>query len=195
VEQEGNVFEVTPKAMQKDAVSFLHKNLFETPTWLIDNNILNKINSPTTDQLSSIQDGMMGSILSPVRLGRLITAGNRFENAYGIDELFSDLKKGIWSEIPSRKKIENYRRNLQKSYVERMIALMNPAAPPVITGGFSISFGPDTRKTDISSMVRAHLSSLRNELVAAAPSYTDNMSKYHLQDLSERIKQALSPNN
>ena len=195
VEQEGNVFEVTPKAMQKDAVSFLHKNLFETPTWLIDNNILNKINSPTADQLSSIQDGMMGSILSPVRLGRMITAGNRFENAYSIDELFSDLKKGIWSEIPSRKKIENYRRNLQKSYVERMIALMNPSAPPVITGGFTISFGPDTRKTDISSMVRAHLSSLRNELVAAAPSYTDNMSKYHLQDMSERIKQALSPNN
>lgn len=195
VEQEGNIFEITPKAVQKDAVSFLHKNLFETPTWLIDNNILNKINSPVADQLSSIQDGMMGTILSPARLGRMITAGNRFDNAYGIDELFSDLKKGIWSEIPSRKKIENYRRNLQKSYVERMIALLNPAAPPVISGGFSISFGPDTKKTDISSMVRAHLSSLRNELVAAAPSYTDNMSKYHLQDLSERIKQALSPNN
>jgi hypothetical protein len=161
----------------------------------MDNNILNKINSPVADQLSSIQDGMMGSILSPTRLGRMITAGNRFENAYGIDELFSDLKKGIWSELPSRKKIENYRRNLQKSYVERMISLLNPSAPPVISGGFSISFGPDTKKTDISSMARAHLVSLRNELVTAAPSYTDNMSKYHLQDLSERIKQALDPKN
>jgi len=104
--------------MQKDAVSFLHKNLFETPTWLMDNNILNKINSPVADQLSSIQDGMMGSILSPTRLGRMITAGNRFENAYGIDELFSDLKKGIWSEIPSRKKMRTtagtYRRVMWK---------------------------------------------------------------------------------
>jgi hypothetical protein len=195
VEQDGYVFEATPKAMQKDAVSFLHKNLFETPSWLIDNNILNKINSPTTDQISSIQDGMMGSLLSPARLGRMITSGNRFENTYDIDEFFTDLKKGIWSEIPARKKIDNHRRNLQKSYVERMIALLNPTTAPVITGGFTFSFGPDTKKTDISSMARAHLSSLRNELVSAAPSYTDNMSRYHLQDLAERIKQALNPNN
>ncbi len=195
VEQEGNIFEATPKATQKDAVSFLQKNLFETPTWLLDNNILNNINSPTADQISSIQDGLLGSLLSPVRLGRMITSGNRFENTYNIDEYFSDLKKGIWSEIPARKKIDNYRRNLQKSYVERMIALLNPTSAPIITGGFTISFGPDTKKSDISSMVRAHLSSLRNELVSAAPAYTDNMSRYHLQDLSERIKQALNPNN
>jgi hypothetical protein len=195
VEQEGNIFEATPKAMQKDAVSFLQKNLFETPSWLIDNNILNKINSPTADQISSIQDGMLGSLLSSVRLGRMITAGNRFENTYSIDEYFSDLKKGIWSEIPARKKIDNYRRNLQKSYVERMISLLNPTSAPVITSGFTISFGPDTKKTDISSLVRAHLNSLKTELAAAAPSYTDNMSRYHLQDLSERIKQALNPNN
>jgi hypothetical protein len=195
VEQEGNIFDATPKSMQKDAVVFLHKNLFETPTWLIDNNILNKINSPSADQVSTIQDGMMGSLLSTSRLGRMVTAGNRFDNTYNIDEYFADLKKGIWSEIPARKKIDNYRRNLQKSYVERMIALLNPTAAPVVISGFSISFGPDTKKTDISSMVRAHLSSLRNELVSAAPAYADNMSRYHLQDLAERIKQALNPNN
>jgi hypothetical protein len=125
----------------------------------------------------------------------MITAGNRFENTYSIDEFFTDLKKGIWSEIPARKKIDNYRRNLQKSYVERMIALMNPSASSVIVSGFNISFGPDPKKSDISSMVRAHLTSLRNEMVSAAPAYADNMSRYHLQDLSERIKQALNPNN
>ncbi|MGL6266287.1 MAG: zinc-dependent metalloprotease, partial [Chitinophagaceae bacterium] len=195
VEQEGNIFDATPKSMQKDAVSFLHKNLFETPTWLIDNNILNKINSPSADQLSSIQDGMMGSLLSASRLGRMINAGNRFGNTYNIDEYFSDLKKGIWSEIPGRKKIDNYRRNLQKSYVERMLALLNPTSSSVVVTGFSISFGPDTKKTDIRSMVRAHLTSLRNEIVSAIPSYADNMSRYHLQDLSERIKQTLNPNN
>ena len=195
VEQQGDIFEPTPKAMQKDAVAFLHKNLFETPAWLLDNSILNKINSPTADQLSSVQDGMMGSILSTVRLGRMINIANRFENTYTIDELFTDLKKGIWSEIPARKKIENARRNLQKSYVERMIALLNPSSTPAITGGFTITFGPDTKKSDISSLTRAHLSTLRNELVAAAPYFTDNMSRYHLLDVAERIKQALNPNN
>jgi hypothetical protein len=41
--------------------------------------------------------------------------------------------------------------------------------------------------------VRAQLSSLRAEALAAAAGSTDNMSKYHLQDVAERIKRALDP--
>jgi hypothetical protein len=193
VEQSGNVFEVTPKATQKEAVAFLHKQLFETPSWMLDKNILNRINSPVFEQISSVQDNALGSILSSARLGRMITSNNRFDNAYTMEELFSDLKKGIWSELPARKKIDNYRRNLQKSYVERMIALMTPTAPIQLGGGITLSFGPDVKKTDISSMVRAHLSALRSEIVTAAPLIPDTMSRYHLQDLAERIKSALDP--
>jgi hypothetical protein len=193
VEQSGNVFEVTPKATQKEAVAFLHKQLFETPSWMLDKNILNRINSPVFEQISSVQDNALGSILSSSRLGRMITSSNRFDNAYTMEELFSDLKKGIWSELPARKKIDYYRRNLQKSYVERMIALMTPTAPLQLGGGITLSFGPDVKKTDISSMVRAHLSALRSEIVTAAPLIPDTMSRYHLQDLAERIKSALDP--
>jgi hypothetical protein len=195
VEQEGTVFEATPRAIQKDAVSFLNKQLFETPTWLVDNRILNQINSPTANQLSSVQDNMLASLLSSSRLDRMIQSGNRFDNTYPIEELYGDLKKGIFSELPGRKKIDNYRRNLQKSYVERMIGLISPSGTPSISlgGGMSLSFGPDVKKTDISSLTRAHLSSLRNEILAAAPATGDSMSKYHLQDLAERIRVALNP--
>jgi hypothetical protein len=48
-------------------------------------------------------------------------------------------------------------------------------------------------KSDISSVTRAHLTQLRSELVNAAAGYTDSMSRYHLQDLAERIKRALDP--
>ena len=56
-----------------------------------------------------------------------------------------------------------------------------------------VSQGPDPKKTDITSVVRAHLISLKNEINAAAVAMPDNMSKYHLQDVSERIKRALDP--
>src|SRR5215831_3029968 len=46
VEEPGDVYEVTPKAVQKDAVAFLNKQLFQTPIWLLDKNILNKFSSP-----------------------------------------------------------------------------------------------------------------------------------------------------
>jgi hypothetical protein len=194
VEQAGEVFEVTPKAMQKEAVAFLNKQVFETPTWMLDNKILDKISSPTSNILSSIQDNTLGSVLSSSRLSRMVTSASRFQNSYNIDELFTDLKKGIWSELATKKSIDAYRRNLQKSYVERMTGMLVSAGSSVSIGmGGAISMGPDSKKNDINSVVRAHLTVLRNEINAATPAITDNMSKYHLQDVSDRIKRALDP--
>jgi Met-zincin/Domain of unknown function (DUF5117)/Domain of unknown function (DUF5118) len=194
VEQKGDVYEIVPRWMQKDAVTFLHKQLFETPSWILDRNILNKISSPNFEQLSNIQDGMLSSLLSSSRLGRIISMSNRYDDAYQIDEYFIDLKKGIWSELGTKRKVDNYRRNLQKIYVDRVIALTNTSSPNIpSTGGFVITFGPDVRKTDISSVARAHLSSLRNEIINALPLVTDNMTRYHLQDVAERIRVALNP--
>jgi hypothetical protein len=195
VEQTGSVFEATPKAMQKDAVAFVNTQLFTTPTWMLDNNILDKISSPTSDLLGSIQDNTLGSILSTARLNRMTNSANRFTNTYTIDELFTDLKKGIWSELAAKKKIDGHRRNLQKAYAERMISLLgnNAGGGLTLSMGGAMSMGTDAKKTDVSSVVRAHLSSLRSEIQAAAPSMPDAMSKYHLQDVANRIKNALDP--
>ena len=181
--------------MQKEAVAFVNTQLFTTPTWMLDNSILDKISSPTGDQLGSIQDNVLGSILSSARLTRMTTSANRFANAYNIDELFSDLKKGIWNELAAKKKIDGHRRNLQKAYAERMISLLgnNTGGGMTLSLGGSMSMGTDAKKTDVPSVVRAHLSSLRSEIQAAAPSMPDAMSKYHLQDVAERIKNALDP--
>jgi hypothetical protein len=59
--------------------------------------------------------------------------------------------------------------------------------------GGGMSMGPDPKKTDIISVVRAHLTSLRNEINLSTSATQDNMSKYHLQDVAERIKRALDP--
>lgn len=194
VEQDGNVFEVTPKLMQKEAVAFLNKQLFETPNWMLDNRILDKISSPNADQLGTLQDNTLGSLLSTQRLNRLVISTSRFKNAYGIDEFLNDLKMGIWSELSSKKQIDSHRRNLQKSYVERMINLLNGGNS--ITVGFGAgnnALASDPKKTDIISIVKAHLSKLRNEINIASNSIPDAMNKYHLLDVSDRIKRALDP--
>ena len=54
-------------------------------------------------------------------------------------------------------------------------------------------FNTNVKDTDIPSIVRAHLTALRAEIVAAIPTTTDKLTKYHLQDVSERIKKALDP--
>lgn len=195
-EQEGPVYTIVPKARQREAVQFLHKQLFETPHWILNRNVLDKIASPTTDRISTLQDNLLGTLLSSGRMQRLISSYNRDESAYRIDDYFDDLKRGIWIELQGHKPIDNYRRNLQKSFVERLGALINPPATPGgMGGGIIIFFGPtvDPKKSDIVSIAKGTLRTLRAEIAAALPSYTDKMSRYHLQDMSERIERMLNP--
>lgn len=194
-EQEGPVYTIVAKTRQKEAVEFLHKQLFETPRWLLYKNVLEKISAPTIDRISILQDNLLGVLLSSGRFQRLISSHNRDESSYRIDEYMEDLKRGIWSELPTRKPIDNYRRNLQKSFVERLGAVINPPATPSIGSGILIFFGPtiDPKKSDILSVAKGTLRSLKSELGSALPGYQDKMSRYHLQDMNERIERILNP--
>jgi hypothetical protein len=201
VEQPGDVYEPTPKDRQKEAVAFLNKQLYETPTWLLDKSILNKISSPNTNErIQTIQTGSLNGLLDGQRLFRLAAATNRYgSSTYGIDEMMDDVRKGVWSELSTKKAIDPYRRNLQKAYAEKLIDIITPAAPaqasPIVQGGRGGGFAPPPaiRNTDVTSVVRGQLRTLQSEINAAIPGTTDKMSKYHLQDVSDRIKKALDP--
>ena len=198
VEQPGDIYEPTPKATQKEAVDFLNKQLFATPAWLLNKDILNKFSNPgTTDQVSTVQANVLRGLLSSSRLFRMSTCTGRYGSAaYGVDELLTDAKKGVWSELASAGAIDIYRRNLQKVYVDAVISLVSatpPAAPAGLPPGLLLLFGGDIKNTDVPSIARAQLVELRAEIQAAVPRETDKLSKYHLQDLAERIKEALSP--
>jgi hypothetical protein len=196
VEEAGNVYEPTPKAVQKNAVSWLHQHVFTTPQWLLDKNILNKIADPVNNNINTLQNGVLNNLLAVTRMNRLLESSNRFGNAsYSILELLSDLKRGIWSELRTGRVVDVYRRNLQKAYVDRMIALMPSAtqAPPATFGAITVSFGPNTRNTDLPSIARGHLMELQAELRTAMNRTGDKITRYHFMDLEKRIDLALNP--
>ena len=159
---------------------------------MLDKNILNKISAPVSNQVSSIQVNTLNSLLSSSRLSGMVSMAARDAAAYNVDEFYADLKKGIFSELASRGKISPERRTLQKAYVDRMLSILSPAP----AGGITISFGgaaapSDLSRSDVSSVTRAHINQLKAELSAAAAGYPDSMSRYHLQDLVARIKDAM----
>lgn len=203
-DQEGMVYEPTPKNLQRDAVAFLNKQLFETPKWMLDANVL-PLTRPGSgvEQVRQMQEATINALHDYGRMQRLIESSALNANAYSLDDMFTDLRKGIWSELASGKTIDNFRRNLQKVHVEKMIALLDPPANTSTAGGFGFSspFFPaspaspvaDAKKSDVMSLTRAHLVALRGEVGAAIPRTADKLSKYHLQDVLVRINQALDP--
>ena len=198
VEEKGPVYENVSKAKQKEAIEFLNRQLFATPYWLINNDIFDKAGINAVSTIGGLQDPVLNRILSTRNLSKLIDAeAEAGSDAYAITDLLNDLKKGIWSELPGKTRIDVYRRNLQKSYINILDGLLNPPKSSgssdiivIMLGGSSAS---SNDKSDIRSVVRAHLSSLRNEVKAASAAVTDPMSRYHLQDIGVRIDKALNP--
>ena len=195
----GNQFEVVPRAIQKDAVLFLNTQLFNTPKWLLDQNILSKINPESgVEAIKGMQDATLSSLLAGDRIVRLIETSSMSKNNYTADELASDLKNGIFSELKGSGSIDVFRRNIQKLYVDKMIELLKPGTTMVRSVPVGVTYGFTTRRvnlaqTDLPSIARGQLNSLKNEMKLASSRMTDRMSKYHLQDLISRIGQALDP--
>ncbi len=191
-DMEGNEYEITPSAIQNEAVAFLNEQLFKTPTWLLDQNILTKINPDNgVELIKNIQDATLSNLLSLDRMARLMETSSMNKANYSIDELMSDLKRGIFSELRTNIAIDVYRRNLQKAYVTKLIdAISIDKSATANFNGKSIVMV----NTDLPSIARGQLIELRSQLKAANALATDRLSKFHIADLVARIDKALNPN-
>jgi hypothetical protein len=187
----GSAYEVTPSAIQNEAIAFLNEQLFKTPTWLLNQAIISKIKADVgVDAIKSIQDATLSSLLSNDRLVRLIETSSLSKANYSVDELISDLRKGIFSELKANATIDIYRRNLQKVMVSRLIDIV--ASDKNAVGNFD-GKRISVIDTDIPSIARGQLVELKAQLKAASATTSDRLSKFHLQDLVSRIEKALNP--
>lgn len=196
-DQEGVVYTAVPKEYQQKAMAFLQDQLFQTPTWMLDQNILDRIEySGFLEQMRAMQSRTLNNVLSLGKLARLIENETANGNeAYAPLQMMKELRKGIWSELGSGRKIDTYRRNLQKAHIDRLEYLMTAEdqkkAPDF--GGYRKSTAVNTSQSDIRTLARAELNQLNRDIRNAKNRTSDTMSKYHLDDVSERIGLILDP--
>ena len=192
IEQEGPVYTATPKDKQKRAVAFLNQQLFDTPTWLLDPTILSKVYDPSqNNRVYTIQTTVLNNLLSPRKLGLLQTATNTYgDTTYSVSEYISDLHDGIWKELKTNSAVPAPRKNLQKSYIDNLMNILEPKASPTIQamGSAIVSLSYSTPdNAEINAIARAELRNLQSQLTTAISSTSDNITKYHYQDLLDRI--------
>jgi Met-zincin/Domain of unknown function (DUF5117)/Domain of unknown function (DUF5118) len=195
VEQEGTIVEFVSKAKQKEAMTFLQNQLFTTPKWLVDNSIAEYTGNNKISTIGNIQSAAVDRLLSNTTVDKLIRAQEANAGAYSVTEMMTDARKGIYSELATRKPIDVYRRNLQKMFAERLMNNMEEAAMPaaVSTGRGGPSASTYNNNSDAKSVARMQLKILAAEIKAAMPLYMDMMSKAHLEDVLVRINQSLDP--
>ena len=112
------------------------------------------------------------------------------EEAYGLLDMMTDLRTGIWSELRTGGPISTYRRNLQRAYLNRMEYLMTEEQPE---SRFSSGTEVDVEQSDIRPVVRGELVTLQRNIRNAANRSNDQLTRYHLLDAIERIDLILNP--
>tara|TARA_R110000868_G_scaffold111723_2_gene301416 strand:+ start:274 stop:2769 length:2496 start_codon:yes stop_codon:yes gene_type:complete len=195
--QEGAVYTPVPKERQKNSLNFIQKELFATPTWLLDQEIFNKIEySGSIERLRSIQARTLDNILSLGKIARIIENETiNGKDAYALADMMKDLRTGIWSELSRGSKIDTYRRNLQKAHIERLAYLMTAESQNASrrSSSYVKSTAINTSQSDVRSVARAELNMLKRAIRNAVGRTTDNMSRYHLEDAITRIDAILDP--
>ena len=192
-DQEGAVYTHVNKNHQKACVSFLNNHLFKTPYWMIDKNILNKIEyAGTTNRIRSLQSSYLNRVLDFGRMARMIeNEALNGNNSYSLDEMMNDVKNGIWSELKNGQSIDVYRRNLQKSYISRLDFIMKNEQPsrPGSWGSYITTVKVDV--SDIRSVTMGTLMDLNKDLNKALKKYSDSGVKNHIRYCLNMIKEAL----
>ena len=194
--QEGAIYTHVAKSHQKNALNFINKELFSTPTWMIDKNIYAKTQfSGAIEKIGSVQTRTLYNILDSGRMARMIE--NQTMNgskAYSLVAMFSDLRKGVWSELYTGKTIDTYRRNLQRAHINRLDYLLNTAKNQRgANRGYFKQSTVNIGQSDIKAMVRGELNRIKREIRAAVSKASNTTSRYHLQDAIARIDMALDP--
>ena len=196
-DQEGAVYTHVDRAYQKACLKFIQEELFKTPYWLIDTNLSNKIEfDGTVDRIRVNQVRTLNNILDFGRMGRMIENealhGNK---AYSLTQMMTDLRRGIWSELYSQENIDPYRRNLQRAYLDRLEYLMTESQEAVspLMRRYSNQTRVQVSQSDIRAVVRAQLRNLKQTISNQSSASKNRITRYHLQDIVDRIDQILDP--
>lgn len=180
--QDGVVYQAVPKNTQKGAVNFLNTHAFSTPNWLLDQDLLSRIEaSGAIERVQNLQTRSLNSLLDEDRLKRMVSneqvSGNK---AYTVLEMMNDLRSGVFSELYSGQKADAYRRNLQRSYID------------VATGYVQkLKENDAIIKSDVVAVMRGEMERLKRDINQRKNSVGDPLTRYHWDDLVARIDSGL----
>ena len=179
--QNGPRFEPISRERQRDAVQFLSAHAFTTPMFVVKPEILRRIEpTGTLDRIRTSQLRVLSSVLADARINRL-TEQEAIDgaSAYRATDLFTDVRRAIWSEIEGATVVvDPYRQNLQRAYLDLLNDKIN---------------GRQAATSQSRPLARSELRTLDAAVRTAIPRVTDRSTRAHLQDVRDQIGRILDP--
>lgn len=172
-DQKDASFKHIDKNKQRRAMAFLNQHIFNSPTWLLDEDLARKFEPEgLIDRITRLQAGVLGQLFNNGRMARL--SENETLNgssAYTLFDLFNDTENYIFKNLGNSS--STYNRNLQRLYIEEMKDILE-------------SEGNDLVISDIKAMARGSLHSIYKKVKKAKDVST--VDGRHAIDLKTRIE-------
>lgn len=178
--QEGRPYTPVTSHRQKAAIGYLDRQVFRTPEWMIDQDILFRIEgSGIQDRIRTLQVDALQRLLNVSRMKRQIEQEALLgSDAYGLQEMLSDLRRSVWTELDTGSPIDPFRRNLQRGYLDRVQTLLEDEA---------------ARASDIAPLMRGELKTVSRAAEDSRLASPDELTQLHLEDVITRIDEILDP--
>lgn len=175
-EQDEPVYVPVAKEKQKRAMDFLETNLFDTPKWLVNEDIISRMEpGGILERIQGIQNGTMRILFYEDRLIRM--ADNEALNgqeAYQLNEFFGDIERIVTKDLSSNPDV--YRRNLHRVLITGYKRLLD-------SENFSI------QSSDVPLLVKGSLASIKSKAQSAAG--LTGVTGMHAKDIISRIDDIL----
>ena len=173
---EGLVYYPIEKNRQKEAVDFLSRNAFQVPDYLLDQDILRRIESSgAVQRILSAQRSILNSLFQAARVDRLVEQEALLgAESYSLEEMMADVRGAIWSELSNRSvAITTFRRNLQRAYLELYDSRLNGETVP---------------NNDLVPLIRGELQALDADLRRAGDRAANRITRLHIEDALNKLK-------
>ncbi len=181
VGQDGVRFTTIPRENQAEALAFLNDHAFTTPMFLVDPEILRRIEpAGALDRIRAGQARVLRSLLNAGRIRRLVEQeAIDGDAAYAATDFLAELRAGLWAELDAPDvRIDAWRRNVQRVYLELIDGQLN---------------GRQAARGDVRPFVRGELRALDRAIDASFARVSDRATRLHLEDVQDEIARALDP--
>jgi hypothetical protein len=210
--QPGARYVPVPAARQRAAVAFIADHVFRTPTYFLDPALLARLEpSGSLDRLRRVQARALAAMLDDQKVTRLAEAraiAGRGSDAYDPVELFTDVRRAVWSELEATPVvIDAFRRDLQREYLVVLDAKLNPKPErPAMRPGAPAptrpteplpepvpdrSGAPLAGESDVRALARAGLEAVLAGIRRAMPRVRDPITRAHLEESAAEIGRSL----
>ncbi|MGJ1197872.1 zinc-dependent metalloprotease [Sphingobacterium spiritivorum] len=182
----GAVFTYVSKDKQQKAVDFVGRQVFQTPTWLLDSTLLSRVDYGTmVNRIVEMQNQVLTSLMETYGFARMLD--DEFKNgnqAYTVKELLNDLEKQIFESNAN----DVFSRGLQRAYVDRLGILLKLDKPVQETAYAAAGLTPyNPNLSDMRIIMYEALLQVEQKIAKSAKRSKD-FEAVHYKDLLNRIE-------